>query len=329
MKQRISIAMTTYNSERFVWQQLESLELQKQPPDELVVSDDASTDRTVELVREFAQKTNIRVRLIAGDCNLGIARNLERAISKCEGDIIFLSDSDDYWYPEKTLVMERVLAETPGAALAVCNSDLVDEDLNPLGATAWETIDHFSPDRKLLSEVAMGKTYRRALPAGASCMAFRAKFRPLVLPLPGGEASRWHAHDHFIACVLICSGAGGAVLLPQPLLAYRQHPGQATHAAHARPSGGILSRLASASRSPYLLPLLIERLESDRAKQYCANPEIRSSALRHWRARVGMPPSFGARLYIVTRELAASRYHRFSGGAATAAKDLFFTRHSN
>ena len=110
---RISIAMTTYNSERFVAEQLESFVRQERLPDELVVSDDASVDSTVEVVRGFAARAPFPVRLFVNQQHLGLTKNFERAIAESTGDIIFLSDADDSWYPHKILVMERALEGTP------------------------------------------------------------------------------------------------------------------------------------------------------------------------------------------------------------------------
>lgn len=313
---RISIAMTTYNSERFVAEQLESFVRQERLPDELVVSDDASVDSTVEVVRGFAARAPFPVRLFVNQQNLGLTKNFERAIAESTGDIIFLSDADDSWYPHKILVMERALEGTPQAGLAVCNADLVDERLEPLGATAWAAIDRFFPSRRLLRAIAEGKTYRRRMPAGGSHMAFRARFKPLILPLTG-------PYDHFLACTIVCSGVGGAVLLPEPLMAYRRHRGQATHAGPTPFLKRVLGRTGSSHERPHLMLALVARLESDFADLYCLNPNLRSSALRHWRARINMPTSLAARLPIVARELVALRYHRFASGLLTAAKDLF------
>jgi glycosyltransferase involved in cell wall biosynthesis len=316
---RISIAMTTYNSERFIAEQLESFVRQERLPDELVVSDDASTDRTVEIVRRFAARAPFPVRLSINDCNLGITRNFERAITECTGDIIFSSDSDDYWYPQKIRLMEKALDETPQAGLAVCNADLVNERLEPLGLTAWADLDRFFPSRRLSRAIGQGKIYLRRMSAGGCCMAFRSKFKPLILPLLEG-------FDYFIARVIICSGAGGAALIPEPLLANRRHPGQASRANDAPFHTRALRHWAARHECPRLLQQLIERVESDFAAQCCLNPALRSSALRHWRARVDMPPSFARRLPVVARELIALRYHRFSGSARPAVKDLFFSR---
>lgn len=316
---QVSIAMTTYNSERFVAAQLDSFGKQQRLPDEVVISDDASTDRTVEIVREFASQAPFPVRLLINRTNQGVVKNFERAIAESAGDIIFLSDADDYWYPQKILTMERALEETPQAGLAVCNADLVNVRLEPTGRTAWAAIDRFSPSQRLLKRIALGKTYRPGMPTGACCMAFRARFKPLVLPLPPPPG----AVDYFIACAIVCSGAAGAVLLPEPLLAYRQHSGQLTYARPAPFPRRAVRRLAALRETPYLLPFIVRRLESDCARELCVNRDLRSAALRHWRARIDMPSLLASRSLVVARELSTLRYHRFSRGLLTAAKDLF------
>jgi glycosyltransferase involved in cell wall biosynthesis len=326
MAMRVSIAMTTYNSEHFVREQLESFVRQERLPDELVISDDASTDRTVEILHEFALHAPFPVCIYVNDRNLGVAQNFSRAIDRATGSIIFLSDADDCWYSQKILIMEKELDEQPQAGLAICNSDLVNERLDPLGITTWEAIDRFSPSLKLLGQIARGETYWPRMPAGSCCMAIRAKLKQLILPLPSGEKSRLSSQDHFIARAIICSGVAGAVLIPRPLLAYRCHPAQVTHTKRTPLLKKVINQLSAAHEPPYLLPLLIERLESAWTVQQCANPKIRSLALRHWSTRVNMPPSFAKRLPIVGKEILSLRYHNFSNGAVTAAKDLFFAR---
>src|SRR5215207_2518174 len=98
---RISIALCTYNGEQYLQQQLDSFVAQSRPPDELVVCDDRSTDRTVPIVEDFAKRAPFRVELVINETNLGSTRNFEKAIGLCTGDIIFLADQDDVWLPEK------------------------------------------------------------------------------------------------------------------------------------------------------------------------------------------------------------------------------------
>lgn len=318
--------MTTYNSERFVSEQLESFLRQERLPDELVVSDDASSDNTVGIVRDFATRAPFQVRLFKNDHNLGVAKNFERAIAESTGDLIFLSDADDYWYPQKILLMARGLEQTPDAAFAISNADLVGERLDPLGVTTWKAIHRFSAGRAFSRKLAEGKIYSARIPVRGCCMAFRSRFKELILPMPDGEKFRTLSHDHFIVRTIICSGAGGALLIREPLMAYRRHPMQCTNAQLTPVPKRAAYDSAKLHEPPYLLREVIERIEGQRAAAHCRNASIRSSALYHWRARVNMPPSFRRRLPVVMGEFLSWRYHRFSNGARTAAKDLFFAR---
>jgi len=322
---KISIAMAVYNGERFIGEQLESFVRQTRLPDELVVSDNASTDRTVEIVRDFAARAPFPVRLFINDSNLGFMKNFERAITECTGGVIFLSDCDDVWYPSKVSLMEQALAESPRAALAICDADLVDEHLESLNRRLWQVhkFRYRSRDHERLSA---GNTFNRRIPPTGCCMAFRARFKPLVLPLPDGSS-----HDIFIAWTIIYSGVGGVALVPQPLVAYRQHPKQTSRTARgAKPNGPERGRFAQDFAGRKERPVrdlgpVIRRLESAYEWEE-SNKKLLSAVLRHWRARCELPASRLARAPLVIRELATLRYWRFSGGVPTAVKDLIFVQ---
>jgi len=97
----ISVAMCTYNGARYVREQLESIVRQTAAPDEVVICDDASTDRTAQIVEIFLAHSAMRVRLIRNTGTLGCTGNFQRAIRLCRGDIIVLADQYDIWKPEK------------------------------------------------------------------------------------------------------------------------------------------------------------------------------------------------------------------------------------
>src|SRR5947208_14214106 len=105
-KRSISVAMCTYNGERFLKEQLESLAAQTRQPDELVVCDDRSTDSTPHIVEAFARAAPFPVRLEVNDRCLGSTKNFEHAILRCTGALIALSDQDDVWHPEKLALQE-------------------------------------------------------------------------------------------------------------------------------------------------------------------------------------------------------------------------------
>jgi glycosyltransferase involved in cell wall biosynthesis len=97
----VSVAMATYNGERFLPEMLASLAAQTHPPDELVIRDDASDDGTVDILHAFARRVPFRVDVIAGGPRLGYAQNFVAASRECSGGVIFFADQDDSWRPQK------------------------------------------------------------------------------------------------------------------------------------------------------------------------------------------------------------------------------------
>jgi glycosyltransferase involved in cell wall biosynthesis len=105
----ISIAMTTYNGERFLEEQLRSLTEQTKLPNELVVCDDGSTDRTPEILAQFAKGASFPVKIVINNHRLGWRENFLKAASLCSSDYIAFCDQDDIWLKEKLAVVESHL----------------------------------------------------------------------------------------------------------------------------------------------------------------------------------------------------------------------------
>lgn len=313
--------MAVYNGERFLSEQLGSLARQERLPDEMVVSDDASTDRTVEIVRDFAARAPFPVRLLIHDQNVGCTKNYERAIRECSEDVIFLCDCDDVWYPNKIALTEETLASHPEAGVAICDADLVDMQSRPLGQRLWSWRGfEFAEEIAGLTE---GATFNRSVPCYGPCIAFRARFKPLILPLPDGPVFRVAGQDTFIVWCIVGAGAGGIALINTPLLGYRQHSAQMTKQIQE----SHLPRWNARTQRPltFLIPL-IERLQSDAASALCVNSKMRDAALQHWRTRCFLPSSKVRRISVVMREYLSGRYDEFSDGLKTVVKDLVFVR---
>ncbi|MEI7548294.1 MAG: glycosyltransferase, partial [Actinomycetota bacterium] len=126
--QRVSVAMATYNGERWVAEQLLSILGQTRTPDQIVVCDDASTDGTLKVVDELAALHPSLIRVIRNTSNVGYILNFERAIEHTDGDIVLLSDQDDIWVPHK---IETLLAglDRSQADLAFSDVTVVDSQL--------------------------------------------------------------------------------------------------------------------------------------------------------------------------------------------------------
>jgi glycosyltransferase involved in cell wall biosynthesis len=127
----ISIAMATYNGERFLEKQLRSLSEQVRLPDEVVICDDASTDRTPEILAQFAKSAPFPVRVAINDRRLRWRQNFMKAASLCTSDYIAFCDQDDIWVPDKLSVVSRYL-DSDRCVLLQHGYRLIDDDGNSI-----------------------------------------------------------------------------------------------------------------------------------------------------------------------------------------------------
>jgi hypothetical protein len=121
----ISVAMTTYNGERFLGEQLRSIAGQERLPEELVVADDQSTDQTCKIVTDFARTAPFPVRLHRNEPRLGWRSNFMSVLARCESDLIALCDQDDVWDPAKLATAERAM-DVPDTLLFFHDAWLID-----------------------------------------------------------------------------------------------------------------------------------------------------------------------------------------------------------
>ncbi|MEN2776301.1 glycosyltransferase [Acetivibrio clariflavus] len=126
----ISVCMATYNGERYIEQQLKSILDQTLQPDEVIISDDNSSDNTCEIIKKFIKKNSLEKswKLFVNDINLGYPQNFYAAMSKCKGDIVFLADQDDIWKNDKIEKMVDILEKNPKIDVLSCNHSLIDDN---------------------------------------------------------------------------------------------------------------------------------------------------------------------------------------------------------
>jgi glycosyltransferase involved in cell wall biosynthesis len=215
-----SVALCTYNGERFLPQQLESLAAQTVLPSELVICDDASSDGSMRIIEEFAKNALFPVRIFNNPKNLGYIKNFEKAISLCSKNIIFLCDHDDYW--EKTK-LEKVLnifdtEEDVGMVLhgfhkIDCNGSPYIESEEKYGLNKISANQLDEAFRSSSIEVFLLPHSR----AWCGCMtAFRRKFNNVIIPIFPGKG-----HDDWILKVI--APLSEIRFLPEPLIRYRIH----------------------------------------------------------------------------------------------------------
>ncbi len=207
-----SIAMCTYHGEKYVRQQLESIIGQTLPPDEIVICDDCSKDRTVQVVRDTLKDWDGHWQLVCNEKNLGFKKNFEKAISLCRGDIIYLSDQDDVWDSRKIEIMDEAFRAHPEAVALWHDAELVDARLRPLYPSFWKATLHFDPPKFLrgdYSHVMEGNVMQ-----GSAC-AFRREAFEAAKPFPE-EA----IHDEWLLLISLLQGP--VIPLPCVLMKYRQ-----------------------------------------------------------------------------------------------------------
>ncbi|TXC88843.1 glycosyltransferase family 2 protein [Paraburkholderia azotifigens] len=121
----ISVCIATYNGEKYIREQLDSILAQLGPDDEVIVCDDRSSDRTLELIEDYRDS---RIHVHRNEKNLGHVRNFEKAISLSRGDYIFLSDQDDVWLPGRVQEMLGHMQRDASVALVASNFDLINDE---------------------------------------------------------------------------------------------------------------------------------------------------------------------------------------------------------
>lgn len=132
MEKKISIALTTYNGDRFLREQLDSIYSQTRKPDEVVVFDDCSKDETVIILKEYQKRFGLIYHV--NSSNIGFNANFERAILATKGDYVMLCDQDDVWFYNKvdTLLEAIKEKEKPNCPCVVCSNVInVNEELVP------------------------------------------------------------------------------------------------------------------------------------------------------------------------------------------------------
>src|SRR6202021_414795 len=190
----IAIAMCTYNGERYLQQQLDSLASQAYLPSELVVCDDHSRDSTTQIVNRFSRNAPFPVRFIQNPENLGSTANFSQAIALCKGDLIALCDQDDIWKEDKLSKQITPFGRDARLGGAFCDGDLIDADSNPMNLSLWDSLG-FTPlmRKQVLAGSPLLALARQNFVTGAT-LIFRANLRSHFLRIP----EKW-VHDAWIA----------------------------------------------------------------------------------------------------------------------------------
>ncbi len=235
----VSIAMATYNGEKFINEQLHSIINQTYSSIEIVICDDKSTDKTIEIIKNFMKKDS-RIRLYENIKNLGYIKNFEKAISLCKGYFIALSDQDDIWLFNKISILEK---EIQHYLLIHSDAYLINEHSVIISPS------YTQKSRKMINPKSIIDMLLNGSVTGCTCM-FSQKIIKHILPFPEGI----DIHDKWLGVNAYYFGK--IKYLKKPLIKYRQHSDNLIGAGLQNNKNGAI-------------PLKIEKLLSYKNKELC------------------------------------------------------------
>jgi len=204
----VSIAMATFNGAKYIKEQIESIVSQLAIDDELIISDDGSTDGTLDIIHGFLADN--RVKLYEGPSK-GVVKNFENAIAKTTKEIIILSDQDDVWLPTRVETIKEKFSD-PSISLLITNAKCVDANLNALYDTKAKHLW-----RKGIVSNFIKNTYV------GSRMAFREELKRVILPFP----PKLPMHDMWIG-LLVELKKKRIAYVDEELMLYRRHENTVT-----------------------------------------------------------------------------------------------------
>ncbi|MBO4467708.1 MAG: glycosyltransferase [Clostridia bacterium] len=109
---KISVVLAAFNGEKYIKEQLDSIENQSLPPFELIIIDDDSSDATRDIIEEYIGSSKLNIRFFKNEQNLGFFENFKKGLSLAEGDVCALCDQDDIWQPDKLKKLEEIFADS-------------------------------------------------------------------------------------------------------------------------------------------------------------------------------------------------------------------------
>lgn len=222
----ISVVMCTFNGSKYIEQQLQSLCAQSCQPDEVIIYDDCSSDDTIQIIKGFEKKLNLKI--FQQNENVGYIENFRSAICKARADILAYCDQDDIWHTNKLELVKAKFASNKEIAFVISDADLVDESGMNLANRLWR-VRKFGPVMQFVFRIRLLRFWillRKNIMTGMVCAVRRENIAHLT---------DWQSvsHDMFYIPVLALDDCEGAIV-PISLVSYRQHSQQLFGAVNKR-----------------------------------------------------------------------------------------------
>lgn len=206
----ISVCIASYNGEKYIKDQLISILTQLSDSDEIIISDDCSTDNTLSVIEGIQDK---RIIVVKNKTKAGVMKNLERSLSCAKGEIIFLSDQDDVWLPTKVSKCVEALKKN---LLVVTDCKITDSNLNVLNESYFK---HRGSGKGIVKNLIKNRYI-------GCCMAFNKSLLKNAIPFPFKK--NLLIHDLWLG--IIANSIGNVYFLKEPLVLYRRHGKNASFA---------------------------------------------------------------------------------------------------
>jgi glycosyltransferase involved in cell wall biosynthesis len=215
----VSVVLNSFNAEKVIGEQIESILRQTYTNLELIVCDDHSTDGTLEIVKEYARK-DPRIRWIQNETNLGandrhrgICLTFHRGFEASKGEFIAISDADDVWVPDKIEKLLACISSNPAVDLVFSNSMITSGDLSVKLGSLQEKQGNRRPSGLISIETLLERNF-----VAGHVTFFKRKLVPQILPFPEG----W-TFDSWVG--LVCALNSPVAYIDECLVLYRQHGG--------------------------------------------------------------------------------------------------------
>ncbi len=213
MNPKVDILLATYNGEKYIKEQVESILNQTYENIQIIISDDCSTDKTRQVLKEY--ENNEKIKIFYQEKNLGYVKNFEFLLKQVESNLYMLSDQDDVWKKEK---VEKSVEKIESEKLDLVFGDLevVDENLNTLYKSYNRYMHLIHKIKKYQKDYRLQYLYNCM--TGCTIIS-RKNWIDKVLPFPTN--SKYMIHDYWLGLVIALNGKVGYI--EEPYILYRQH----------------------------------------------------------------------------------------------------------
>ncbi len=318
----VSVVLATYQGERFLELQLDSILEGTRPPDEVVIVDDASRDGTVPILDRYSNgPLGDRIKVIRRQQNQGPSLSFAEGIGHTSGDLVFLADQDDRWATDKICKVEAAFRDQPATVMVYHDGTICDTDLAPDGRTIFNT--------RKRAELELGSKRDPMELCGnpdvkGCTMALEGDFARRLFKRTAPEFASYWGHDHWAA--LFALATGNVIVLPEVLIEHRFHARNTSSAVGFDPFSMRHwlrnFRTAQAQQADHFVQryrIALEHMTSEGPIKDALSKHLELASMRYELRSKGLLERLGS----VVSSYRKGIYHEHYNGIPTALRDLF------